>query len=140
MKNRVWWIVLVGMVAAFLLVACGGGAEETSTAPALPDAYASKTNPLSGAEVEAAGQVIYVERCAACHGEMGAGDGPAAASLNPKPAHLREVVAENDDAYLYWRIAEGGAMAPFNSSMPPHKAVLSEEQIWQVVSFLKTLK
>ncbi len=28
--------------------------------------------------------------CVTCHGEQGKGDGPAAAALNPKPAHIGE--------------------------------------------------
>jgi mono/diheme cytochrome c family protein len=140
MKKTMFVLVVVFLFSALVLTACGGGGDTTSNQPAVPADYASKTNPLSGADAEAAGQTIYAERCASCHGDKGNGDGAAAASLNPKPAKLSEVVAKDSDAYLYWRIAEGGAMAPFNSSMPAHKDVLTEEQIWQVVTFLKTLK
>jgi mono/diheme cytochrome c family protein len=34
---------------------------------------------------------------------------------------------------------EGGAMAPFHSSMPAWKSILSEEQIWQIIAFIRTL-
>jgi len=34
------------------------------------------------------GQELYLQNCSSCHGETGAGDGPAAASLNPKPRDL----------------------------------------------------
>ncbi|MBP7227567.1 MAG: cytochrome c [Longilinea sp.] len=139
MKKTVLVLVIVLVLSALILTACGGGGT-SSNQPVVPADYASKTNPLSGADAEAAGQVIYAERCASCHGDMGNGDGPVAGSLNPKPAKLSDVVAKDSDAYLYWRIAEGGVMDPFNSSMPAHKAVLSEEQIWQVVTFLKTFK
>ncbi len=36
------------------------------------------------------GERIFAERCATCHGSGGAGDGPAAAGLNPKPADLTD--------------------------------------------------
>jgi mono/diheme cytochrome c family protein len=36
-------------------------------------------------KVTASGATIYKERCAACHGAEGKGDGAAAATLNPKP-------------------------------------------------------
>jgi mono/diheme cytochrome c family protein len=41
---------------------------------------------------------------------------------------------------LLYRISEGGAMPPFNSSMPAWKNTLKENDIWQVISYLKTLK
>ena len=34
------------------------------------------------------GQEIYLDRCAACHGQYGKGDGPAAGSLRVGPADL----------------------------------------------------
>lgn len=34
------------------------------------------------------GRVLYMENCSQCHGRSGTGDGPWAASLQPKPADL----------------------------------------------------
>ena len=36
------------------------------------------------------GQALYAANCAGCHGPRGAGDGPAAPSLRPRPANLAE--------------------------------------------------
>jgi mono/diheme cytochrome c family protein len=33
---------------------------------------------------------VYTARCAACHGPRGAGDGPAAAALQPHPRSFRD--------------------------------------------------
>jgi hypothetical protein len=44
------------------------------------------------------------------------------------------------DDYLHWRIAEGGMMRPFNSVMPSWKGILSEDQIWMIITYLRTLQ
>ena len=107
----------------------------------VPEEYANLTNPLAGdAEATKAGKVIFEASCATCHGPEGHGDGPAAAELEPKPANLADaaMMGELNDAYLFWRVSEGGAIAPFNSAMPPWKETLSETERWQVVNYLRT--
>jgi mono/diheme cytochrome c family protein len=47
----------------------------------------------------AGGAELFVENCAACHGATGAGDGPAAASLDPRPADLRRVAARREGVF-----------------------------------------
>jgi mono/diheme cytochrome c family protein len=133
-------VVILGML---VLTACSGSAPAGSSTqrPTPPADYASKTNPLAGnADAVAKGKDQYSALCLACHGEKGLGDGPAGAALSPKPANLQTAAKETSDAFLFWRISEGGAMDPFKSSMPAQKGVLKEEQIWQMVSYIKTLK
>lgn len=128
-------LLLAGLVLfTFALSACGGG-EVAATPDAIPAEYAGKTNPL-GAESAAAGAEIYKTYCAACHGEKGAGDGPAGVGLNPKPQDLPDLAAAVGDDYLYWRIAEG----KLGTSMVGWQGTLDEEKIWQVVSFIRSLK
>lgn len=108
----------------------------------VPSAYATLTNPFAGdQDAITAGADLFATTCASCHGETGLGDGPAAIGLDPQPASLAdaEMMADMSDGYIFWRIAEGGTMEPFNSAMPPWESALSEEQIWQLVSFLRTL-
>ncbi|RME41214.1 MAG: cytochrome c [Caldilineae bacterium] len=107
-----------------------------------PAEFADLSNPFAGdEEAIAAGKTIFETNCVPCHGPKGEGDGPAAANLNPKPANLSDgdMMGMLSDGYLYWRVTEGGAMEPFNSAMPAWKTVLSEEQVWQVLSYVRTL-
>lgn len=107
----------------------------------VPHEFEELTNPFSGNdEALAAGQVIFETNCVVCHGPQGKGDGPGAAGLNPKPADLSDsqMMGGLTDGYLFWRVSEGGQMAPFNSAMPSWKTILSEEQRWQVISYVRS--
>jgi mono/diheme cytochrome c family protein/Tol biopolymer transport system component len=84
------------------------------------------------------GQQLYRSYCATCHGTSGRGDGPAAQSLDtPLPDLVPRVQpGVQTDADLYQRIA---ASTP-GSAMPAYGEQLSEEQIWQLVAYLRTFK
>jgi len=142
-----YMVPYLGLALLFVLVlsACASAAPAEAAEPvadvAVPDEYAGLTNPLEGdSDAIEAGKVVYETNCVSCHGETGLGDGPAGASLSPKPGNLQEVAANDTVDRIYWRVSEGGMMEPFNSSMPAWKGVLSEDERWQVVSFVKTLK
>jgi mono/diheme cytochrome c family protein len=148
MKNILPLIFLLILLLSFALAACGGatstpapsGGNSGMAYPAPPAEYAGKKNPMGGdAAAAEAGKQTFNIYCASCHGQSGQGDGPAAASLDPKPQDLAGHEVEMGDDYLYWRIAEGGMMEPFKSAMPAWKDALSEEQIWQIISYLRTL-
>jgi mono/diheme cytochrome c family protein len=76
-----------------------------------------------------------------CHGTDGKGTGPAAKGLPHPPADLTHHFhrAPGDrDAYLFWRVSEGGQVEPFasmQSTMPAFKTVLSEDQRWDVLAY-----
>jgi len=131
--------VAVLILAALTLSACGGGSGGGSDAAAtlapVPAEFAGQTNPL-GADAATAGAEIFKNNCVACHGEQGHGDGPAGASLNPQPKNLSELASTVGDDYLYWRINAGKA----GTSMVGWKGILTDEQIWQIVAFIRTLK
>ena len=107
-----------------------------------PEKFASLKNPFT-ADHEAIeiGEELFQAYCASCHGPEGAGDGPAAESLEPKPAALSDGMMMNmlSDGYLFWRVSQGGQIEPFNSAMPAWQATLTEEQRWQIISYVRTL-
>lgn len=139
MKRSLFVILTVLVLSTVLLAACGGGTENAA-APEPPAEYAGKSNPFAGqAEAAAAGEALFAARCSSCHGPEGAGDGAAAASLDPKPTNLQTEVGGLEDDFIYWRIMDGGAMEPWNSSMPAHKGILTEDEVWQLVTYLRTL-
>lgn len=89
----------------------------------------------SSAEVIAAGRTTYRERCAACHGERGRGDGPAGAALDPKPADLVLHVPQHTDGELFYFVSLG---VP-GTAMPAWRSILTSTERWQLVRYLRTL-
>ena len=129
------YLILLGFL---VLSACGSNSSSNSTLTPIetvPAEYAGKTNPL---DVNAAteGAEVFRSNCISCHGERGEGDGIASQSLDPKPANLIDVSKSVDDDYLYWRISAGKP----GTSMVAWKGILTEEQIWQAITFIRTLK
>ena len=94
-------------------------------------------SPLWDGHTAEEGGALYTANCAGCHGNTGGGDGPAAASLDPKPANLGTTVSETEPVYSHWVISEGGAAAGLSSSMPAFKGSLSDEDIWRIVTFME---
>ena len=133
-------IVFVWLASMLLLAACGGNenssaADENAPLAPVPSEYAGLTNPY-GAEAAQAGAETFRTNCEMCHGPQGHGDGPAGQALDPKPRDLAKLQTQAGDDFLFWRISEGKP----GTSMVAFKGILSEEQIWQIVSFIRTLK
>ena len=77
------------------------------------------------------GKMLYLKFCATCHGTNGQGDGPLADKLTPKPADLMERAAHHSDGDFAWKIKNG------RGAMPGFKNQLSENEIWDLINFLK---
>ena len=109
----------------WLLVA---GAVGLGLASPLAQQSDTTRNPLAGrADAAAAGHRLYDQTCQSCHGAAGRGDrGPALDS--------GAFTHGNDDGDLFHTIRAG---VP-GSQMPPFPA-LTDEQTWQLVTYLRSL-
>lgn len=128
-------VLVIILMTAFLLSACAPTISSADTFSPVPPDYAGKANPL-GADAAAPGAVTFASHCEPCHGVRGKGDGPAAEALDPHPANLPSVAAQVGDDYLFWRISQGRP----GTAMVAWGTTLTEEQIWQVIAFIHTLK
>jgi mono/diheme cytochrome c family protein len=102
--------------------------------------YATQTNPLAAStQTLSTGRKLFEQHCARCHGASGHGDGPDAAKLSPPPANIAAAskMPMASDGYLFWTISEGGA--PTGSAMPPFKQALTNDEIWKIITYLRTL-
>jgi high-affinity iron transporter len=133
--KKIILVFITLVVAACAPTNSGSNSSADATLAPVPVEYAGQTNPL-GTDVVVAGAEVYKVNCLACHGEQGHGDGPAGAALIPAPKNLAQLQAMAGDDYLFWRISTGKS----GTSMVGWKGVLSDEQIWQVIAFIHTLK
>lgn len=122
---------LIGLSAAIALA--GVGLSGSSVAEAY---WLSLPNPVPATAASLArGQERYESAgCASCHGFTGRGDGPEGRLLRPRPADFRvHMAAGHTDRQLFDWISEGVA----GTAMPPFKGVLSEEDRWHVVNYIR---
>ena len=95
------------------------------------------TNPVPASpESHARGEELYGKYCSKCHGVTGNGAGPSAHGFSTYP---RQLWAWHDadasaDPYLYWFITNG------RSDMPPWGVILSENERWDLVNYIKTME
>ena len=127
-RSRARWAA----AAAAVIVALGAAGIACSEAAA-PTVYV--VSPLAySVETLAAGQQVYFDACATCHGAHGYGDGPTAAGLARKPADLaRRHVGHHSDGTLYWWVTHGRG----EGAMPAFSEALDDRQRWAAVSFLR---
>ena len=81
----------------------------------------------------AEGKALFAAACGSCHGDTGAGNGPAAGALAPSPTnfHLKKPTAERA-----WDVLENGVPG---TAMPPWKDQLSEDERHALVEFVRSL-
>ncbi len=134
-KNARMFFLILLMTVLFTLPGVKGNSQPVKPWIAPASALQEK-NPFEADKSSAAkeGKKLYVTYCTPCHGNGGKGDGIAAASLNPKPAnHTSDAVQNEPDASLYWKMSTG------RGPMVSYKQVLTDNQRWQLVCYIKTL-
>lgn len=99
-------------------------------------AIGSSLSAPSASEIQRAG-AIFAERCAACHGAQGDGQGLAAAGMSPPPASFRDpAVAELLSPRRAFHAISGGLP---RTAMPAHGA-LREEERWALAFHALSLR
>lgn len=142
MKNRFPLYILFGLAAALILSACSLSLAGDVTPPPgyQPPVYEDPAV-LTGAAPETApnpanGQAIYAEKCEACHGDTGLGDGPDSTALpNPVAAIGSPSVANLASPLAWYSIILQGNIERF---MPPFSASLSDSDVWDVLAYTYT--
>jgi mono/diheme cytochrome c family protein len=104
-----------------------------------PSPQAGGVNPYTPSDAAAvsAGKTIYEANCLSCHGVNGDGKGPASAGQNPPPSSF---VAEAGEFGGEWTEKLSAVRDGISgTSMPAFKGKLSDDQIWQVLTYIWSL-
>ena len=89
------------------------------------------------ASVVARGQLAYQNNCAECHGPLGEGDGPwAITNRGAIPSLVSPHLDVHTDGEIYWWIVRG---IP-ELDMPPREQQLDEDQRWELINYLRSLR
>lgn len=124
-------IIAAPLAAGFLALAADNERPEWK----ISARKAKKPNPIpADAKSIAAGKTVYIKECFSCHGTTGKGDGPAAKDLKVSPGDLSHPkMWKQTDGELFWKTTEG------REPMPAYEKLLTEEQRWQSVNYIRTL-
>jgi mono/diheme cytochrome c family protein len=128
-----------------LLAGCAAhppGRMETAVAGAVKHRLTvggrGERNPLpAGEETVASGRKQFSSYCANCHGPDAQNTGVpfAAAMAPPVPSLAAPEVQAYSDGQLHWIITNG----LFPSGMPASRDLLHDEEIWEIVAYLRHL-
>jgi len=118
-------VVFVFLIVGLVIIA---SCQPATVSEGIPDENLEMENPLPvNATIARAGEELYAEHCQRCHGADALGKGFA--------PDLVASAGENEDGTLYWWVTTGGG----SLSMPAFSSVLSDDEVWQILTYLEYL-
>jgi mono/diheme cytochrome c family protein len=116
------------------MLATAGLAAAAASGWTIPTGAPQLVSPVNAtAAVLARGADLFRSNCAPCHGRGGKGDGPSAEPRHP-PADLTDPeVAAQPEGVLFYKVWNG------KTPMPAFKSRMTENEVWTVVAYVRTL-
>lgn len=95
----------------------------------------------ASAKIGAKAPEKFATFCVPCHGPAGRGDGPAAASLNPKPRNFEDGTYMNGrtDAQLINVIKNGSAAEKLSPLMVGYGSMMNDQEIKDIVGYIRSI-
>jgi len=123
MKPRALVATIIMLITSLIPIA-GVLAQDS-----VPPPYAGLKNPFPWDDTgaQSAGKSVYQQFCLGCHGINGSGISSSDFSSRDYPKQL-----ESTPDLYYWILSEG----KMDSGMPSFKSSLSEQQRWQVLTYI----
>lgn len=121
--------------AALVIALAMGGCSKTESQQATPTATATSTPavvaPSPPADPAADAKSLFRSKCVVCHGDHGAGDGPGAAAIVPKPRAFADAdwQANATDEHIKKIILEGGPAVGKSPAMPPNPELKGKDEV-----------
>lgn len=82
-----------------------------------------------------AGAALFKKHCASCHGADGKGNGVKARTLETFPGDFHSAAFQaSTDGELFYRTKTG------RGEMPSYQNKVSDQEIWQIMVYLRSLK
>jgi mono/diheme cytochrome c family protein len=102
----------------------------------VPANFTSMKNPVAKGDASTkAGLALYTKNCVSCHGKTGLGDGVKARTLKESPGDFSKAAFQTQaDGDLFYKTKTG------RGEMPKYEGKLADDDIWNMVNFLRTLK
>lgn len=118
------------VLVSFSLGIAGVGCKPPPQQPAASSDPAMQV-PSGAATPEAEARQLFAGRCSPCHGAEGAGDGAAAAAINPHPRNFHDPTWQSTvtDAQIENIIRVGGAAVGKSPAMPPNPDLASKPAV-----------
>lgn len=129
--------ILGGSIALVLCMTLISGNVSGQVKPwPVPAEYKTMKNPVAkGESSNKAGMALYVKNCASCHGKAGLGDGVKARMLKEFPGDFSGAVYQNQtDGEHFYKTKFG------RSEMPKYEGKVTDEDIWNMVNYMRTFK
>jgi len=112
-------------------------AQEKKVKPwEVPADYKTMKNPVAKSDASnKAGLTLYTKNCASCHGKTGLGDGVKSRALKDFAGDFSSDYYQNQtDGEHFYKTKFG------RGEMPKYEGKLSDEDIWNVVNYMRTFK
>jgi mono/diheme cytochrome c family protein len=122
------------VISASLALSAAVSAQTNSWV--VPANFKTMKNPVVESEAGTkTGLALFTKNCVSCHGKTGQGNGVKVAALKNFPGDFsRPEFQSLTDGELFFRIKTG------KEEMPRFEGKLLDDEIWNVVNYLRTFK
>ncbi len=128
-------IIILGI---FLTSIANAGEHQIPTAP---QKYLDMQNPIVKMDEQLLKITsrLYKRKCSKCHGKKGDGKGYHAENIEIKPAafSIPDYMLNRKDGQLFWIMMNGSDDTEMVSVGPGTDIGLSEQQMWELITYLR---
>lgn len=119
-----------------LILSINSYAQQQAEPWPVSDEYKNMKNPVAKGDASSkAGLVLYTKYCASCHGKTGLGDGVKARTLKDFAGDFSGAYYQNQtDGEHFYKTKFG------RGEMPKYEGKLTDEDIWNIVNYMRTFK